>query len=544
MEKEEILEAVNSIELLYDGYDGGEVMRRVLEEIGRRVFCKFNEKAIEKNLEEIVAKIKKYSSADICTQLEKSLRGIKKILGSLREWASSQDIKNEVDRTSVLEAINNLHAWVYPQVFGCKKELEFIGNILNNVSCKDYSLNQDKEILEKIINAIGSDLLKNDDKKWYNDIKNIIQNSLNKGYKALLKMNNEIGSKIRECSDDLDALALLTNDRFSLESLRFQDLSREYNIISYNQDRIRKELTLALNDLVISGMDVSRTFKDNGFLSGGLYKLEMYLKCIENESHRLNQLNSAIYDASHKSANIELLDDVSRKGCYCAYLLIIMMVISNIPKISEDLIAITRCMSYAISILGPIVYGIWIIWNSYRTDRDSGLKGAIGRNLGVLICMFPMTAAIVDTEKDGMSRIDSGWMNGRYNEIVGSMGIMMIHLQILMSENRRTSYVELGLVAIGGIILGFSRYFKEVITCLPDRYDVIWIGYIMIGLGCVLWCRYRGAERCGLVGKKYPKLIWGEVIVSVASGMVIVFELMGQRKDSGIHLKSRYAQSI
>ncbi|AFN82623.1 hypothetical protein EROM_030040 [Encephalitozoon romaleae SJ-2008] len=532
MEKEQILEAINRIELLSNGCNGGKVMERILEEIGRRVSYEFNEKTIEKVLEEIVTKIKEYSSDDICKQLDESLKKIKKILQSLREWANSQDIKNEVDKTSALKAINDLHRWVYPQVFGCKKKLELIRSILKNMICKGYSLNPDEEVLEEIINVIGSDLLKGDDEKWYKDIKDIIQSSLNKGYKALLKMNKEVGSKLRKCSDDLNALQedLLTSDGFSWESLGFQDLYRKYNIISYNQDLIGKELALALNDSVINVTDVYGTFKDSGFWSGGLYKLETYLRSIEGESYRLNQLNSTIHDIRHRFANLESLDDVSRKGCYCAYLLIIAMVISNMLKTSEKLIAITRYISFVISILGPIIYGVWIIWNSYRLDRDNGLKGAIGRNLGVLVCMFPVMTGVVDIGKGGRIRIDSRWMDGRNNEIAGAMCIMMMHLQILMNENRKTSYIELGVVAIGDIILAFSRYFKEFIVCLPDKYDFTWIGYIMVGLGCALWWKCRGTERCGVINKKDPKLIWGEVIVSMMSGMVILFESMGKVK--------------
>lgn len=393
-------------------------------------------------------------------------------------------------------------------------------------------------------------------------------------YDSLKNCNNFFGSILTHFKVDLDKLSetlLQENDTICAlftESERYINSLKHKKNLSYNIIRkIFREILLANNLILRNKLEFINELPNeadiNIIIQTDVYKLLVLKHLLDNprylestESHHGSSLGRARFAdyiperstdfpllrktksmsyISEEIDNSEILKTMKFHGIVDGitdskvskkdYFLILFCIISlglmaflGITKrvgTSETIVGITRKVAYTISILGPILHGIWILTNE---NYSGGIVEVVSKNWNVIGSMFPM---LLGLKKDSLRKISEEKASIESYGVMVAMSVIMICSQTFLKGDKKIHGRQMSVFVIGNVLMGIVYVNSLLALSTGSGHNLVPFGYIIFGLILCFMVIIEGGDR--MRNSKSEGMEWMVIFQWIMSWMFVIF---------------------
>ncbi|WEL39127.1 DUF1686 domain-containing protein [Encephalitozoon hellem] len=237
-----------------------------------------------------------------------------------------------------------------------------------------------------------------------------------------------------------------------------------------------------------------------------------------------------------KNTNSPFLNSFLMTYCIICLGLIAFLGIAKGAEKFETIIESTKKVACIISILAPIIYGIWIL--TYE-NYNGGITPVLGRNWGVIGSMFPM---LLGLRENRIKEISKGKDNIESCAVMVAMSVIIICGQTFGKMNKKMHGRQIVVFVIGNILMGLAYITNHFMLSVENRNNFISLGYIMFALMlCFIVIIGKGGK---MENQKNQGIEWLDLSQWVMSFIFVILGIQNIESYSFYYAQSTLKQSV
>ncbi|KAG5859268.1 DUF1686 domain-containing protein [Encephalitozoon hellem] len=237
-----------------------------------------------------------------------------------------------------------------------------------------------------------------------------------------------------------------------------------------------------------------------------------------------------------KNTNSPFLNSFLMMYCIICLGLIAFLGIAKGTEKFKTIIESTKKVACIISILAPIVYGIWIL--TYE-NYNGGITEVLGRNWSVIGSMFPM---LLGLRENRIREISKGNDNIESCAVMVAMSVIIICGQTFGKMDKKMHGRQIVVFVIGNVLMGLAYITNHFMLSVENRNNFISLGYIMFALMlCFIVIIGKGGK---IENQKNQGIEWLDLFQWVMSFMFVILGIQNIESCPFYYAQSTLKQSV